>query len=136
VREAERSSPDEAIRARLAEGRVLIAFGHPLYPHGDPRAGALLERLRPPPIYGALARSAERLIGELPNVDFALAAMTATERLPADAPFILFALARTVGWIAHALEQRQSATLLRPRARYIGPPIPEGPAVVAGRRAD
>jgi len=38
----------------------------------------------------------------------------------ADAPFVLFALARSVGWIAHALEQRQSGSPIRPRARYTG----------------
>ena len=72
--------------------------------------------------------SAERLIGELPNVDFALTAVAACARLPADAPLVLFALARSVGWIAHAFEQRQTGTLLRPRARYTGPAIPPGAA--------
>jgi citrate synthase len=38
---------------------------------------------------------------------------------------MLFALARSVGWIAHALEQSQAGALIRPRARYIGPDLEE-----------
>ena len=32
-----------------------------------------------------------------------------------------FAVARVVGWLAHAIEQRDSNVLLRPRAMYRGP---------------
>lgn len=59
-----------------------------------------------------------------PNVDFALAALTRSLRLPSDAPFRLFALGRSVGWAAHAVEQVTSNGLIRPRARYQGP-LPE-----------
>jgi citrate synthase len=41
--------------------------------------------------------------------------------LPGDAPQVLFALGRTVGWIARAIEQYTSADLIRPRAHYTGP---------------
>jgi citrate synthase len=37
-----------------------------------------------------------------------------------DAPFALFAVARTAGWLAHAVEQVQTGALIRPRARYVG----------------
>jgi citrate synthase len=43
--------------------------------------------------------------------------------LPAAAPFVLFAVARSVGWIAHSLEQLSTGTLIRPRARYTGPEL-------------
>jgi len=46
--------------------------------------------------------------------------MAATFDLPAEAPFILFALGRCVGWLAHALEQVEARRLIRPRARYVG----------------
>jgi len=41
--------------------------------------------------------------------------------LPAGSASALFALGRAAGWIAHVLEQRRSAGLVRPRARYVGP---------------
>ena len=62
------------------------------------------------------------MTGRPANIDFALAAMTRALSLPAEAPFAVFALGRSVGWIAHALEQLETGELIRPRARYIGPP--------------
>lgn len=123
VEAATRDGAAKAILASLTGGRSIPAFGHPLYPDGDVRAFALLKRSSVPSVFEDLRSNAERLIGELPNVDFALAALAASMRLPRDAPFILFALARSVGWIAHALEQSQNPGLIRPRARYVGPPI-------------
>jgi citrate synthase len=41
--------------------------------------------------------------------------------LPPGNELVLFAMARTVGWIAHASEQLQYGRLIRPRARYTGP---------------
>ncbi|HEX4052372.1 MAG TPA: citrate synthase [Steroidobacteraceae bacterium] len=123
VEAAQATDAERAILAALAQGQTLGAFGHPLYPDGDVRAAALLRRLTVPPLYQSLRSAAQQLLGEAPNVDFALCALAAAMRLPADAPFVLFALARGVGWIAHALEQRLAGTLIRPRARYIGAPI-------------
>lgn len=123
VEAASREGAANAILVSLGSGRPIPAFGHPLYPDGDIRAQALLERANLPSVFADLRTNAERLTGELPNVDFALAALAASKRLPRDAPFILFALARSVGWIAHALEQSQKPGLIRPRARYVGPAI-------------
>ena len=68
------------------------------------------------------------MLAELPNLDTALAAVTHAYRLPADAPSVLFALGRTVGWIAQSVEEYASDRLIRPRARYTGPmPITSGP---------
>lgn len=115
---------ERAILAALSQGHPVPAFGHPLYPEGDIRAAALLEELTLPPVFEELRAAADRLIGEPPNIDFALVALAASANLPADAPFVLFALARSVGWIAHALEQRESGSLIRPRARYSGAAVP------------
>jgi citrate synthase len=111
----------DAIRRWLDGGRALPAFGHPLYPDGDPRAKALLALLPELQPYAELAIAAEALTGELPNIDFALSLLATACRLPKDAPFILFAVGRCVGWLAHALEQAQANRLIRPRARYTGP---------------
>lgn len=120
---ARRAGAEDAIKRSLECGHPIPAFGHPLYPDGDIRAVALLKRFKLPPVLEDLRIHAEHLVGELPNVDFALAALTSSARLPRDAPFVLFALARSVGWIAHALEQSQNVNLIRPRARYVGPPV-------------
>jgi len=98
-------------------------FGHSLYPAGDPRATALLDAITDlDPIAAAVARHASTNAGLLPNLDFALVALTRTLNLPVDAAFALFAIGRTAGWIAHALEQRTEPGLIRPRAHYVGVP--------------
>ena len=110
------------LRRRLTAGESLPGFGHPLYPAGDPRATALLARIeRFFPIAGALAGAACNLTGRAPNIDFALVALRRGLGLPEGAAFNLFALGRSLGWIAHALEQRETGQLIRPRAVYRGP---------------
>ncbi|RDJ13014.1 citrate synthase [Rhizobium grahamii] len=113
----------EAVRQALTEGRPLSAFGHPLYPAGDIRAKALLARFSLPQKYADLATAGQEIIGESVNVDFALTAMSVVFDLPKNAPLVIFALARSVGWLAHAMEQVESGHLIRPRARYTGPAI-------------
>ena len=120
VETAKSRGAETAVRERLAQGRPMTGFGHPLYPAGDPRATSLLQHLELPPEYAAVRAAVEQWVGERPNIDFALAAMTRTQRLPKDAPLILFALARSVGWLAHELEQIATGHLIRPRARYVG----------------
>ena len=70
---------------------------------------------------GALAGAACNLTGRAPNIDFALVALRRGLGLPEGAAFNLFALGRSLGWIAHALEQRETGQLIRPRAVYRGP---------------
>ena len=59
--------------------------------------------------------------GEFVNIDYALAVLVHALRLPSGSELALFAMARSVGWIAHASEQLQHGKLIRPRARYVGP---------------
>ena len=119
--EATQLGPRAAIANRLVEDRALPGFGHQLYPDDDPRAAALLERVKAPPELQALRDAVQSVAGLAPNVDFALMAASQALRLPSDAPFALFLVARCAGWIAHAIEQGQADTLIRPRARYVGP---------------
>lgn len=110
-----------AVAGWRASGRALPGFGHMLYAEGDPRARALMKLLPELQPHTDLAAAAEAQAGELPNIDFALTLLAAAHGLPDDAPFILFALGRCVGWLAHALEQVQARRPIRPRARYVGP---------------
>jgi citrate synthase len=123
IEDAARQGPDGAIRAWTSRGDRLPGFGHPLYPDGDPRGRALLSAFDPGPQLSALKAAGEALTGQAANIDFALGMLTSTLELPADAPFSLFALGRSAGWIAHALEQLQTGVLIRPRARYVGPSV-------------
>jgi len=114
------------VSSRLRRGERVPGFGHPLYADGDPRGALLLtlaERsgnrvaLRP---IRALRKAGADLLHEFANLDFGLAAMTRAYEMPQRAPLVIFALGRTVGWIAHAIEQYSSGELIRPRARYTG----------------
>jgi len=118
-----RVGAEVTVRDWLSQGRPIVGFGHPLYPQGDPRATALLQHFTLPKPYADLRDAIEDAIGERPNIDFALAALTKVFDLPQEAPLVLFALGRCVGWLAHALEQVTTGHPIRPRARYVGPPI-------------
>jgi citrate synthase len=107
-------------RAMLARGDQIAGWSHPLYPEGDPRARKLLGALKPRIVIARALRALERETGEKANCDAALAAMTRELGLPDEATFSIFALARMTGWLAHAMEQRETGRIIRPRARYTG----------------
>ena len=121
AQEAARDGAAAAVTRWLAAGHGLPGFGHPLYPSGDPRAAALLDTVAIDSDLLRLRDAVAEATEALPNVDFALLALTRAARLPADAPFRLFAVARSVGWAAHAMEQAAAGTIIRPRGRYVGP---------------
>ena len=133
VRDAERDGAGAAAERALGDDGSLPGFGHPLYPDGDPRAAELLriaDTLAPParddPVAGLVALARERL-GREPTLDLGLAALARRIALPPGAALCLFALGRSAGWIAHALETRADRRLIRPRSRYTGPrPAPVG----------
>jgi citrate synthase len=119
------ADPAKVMAARLARGDDLPGLGQPLYPEGDPRALAIVEAIaKARPEAGqriaAAAVAAVQLTGLYPNVDFALGAAANVLSLPQGAALGLFLVARSVGWIAHAIEQYESGVLIRPRARYTG----------------
>jgi citrate synthase len=125
VRDAERSGAERAVGRWLAREQKLPGFDHPLYPDGDPRAAAILAKVRIDPLLTELRDVVAAATGGLPNVDFALAGLVRAHALPGDAAFRLFALGRSVGWAAHALEQSATGQLIRPRGVYVGPMVVE-----------
>jgi citrate synthase len=116
------------VGGRLRRGERLRGFGHRLYPGGDPRARVLLDRLRATAagsprlavVEALLDATARRGLPE-PNVDLALAALAHVAGMVRGAGEAIFAVARTAGWIAHALEEYDRNTPIRPRAVYTGP---------------
>jgi citrate synthase len=113
------------IRERVALGERFAGFGHGIYKRGDPRAISLLEALTRAGAPRKFTREVPERIaeatGEFVNIDYALAVLVHALRLPAGSELALFAMSRSVGWIAHACEQLQHGRLIRPRARYVGP---------------
>lgn len=116
----------QALINRLSRGDTIPGFGHQLYPNGDPRGRLLLDIIAE--TYGGsptvqLAKAIEAEVFEMlqlhPTIDFALVILARLFYMN-DSALTLFALGRTVGWIGHAMEQYQSDTLIRPRARYVG----------------
>jgi citrate synthase len=127
TREAKRAR--RVVCERIERGESIPGFGHPLYPGGDPRTPLLLERAKEIAPHSpavrtltALVREMERFGKQRPTVDFGLVALTTALDLPSGSAGALFAIGRTAGWIAHVIEQRGAEFLLRPRARYVGPP--------------
>ena len=126
------SGPEDVPRVvaeLLRRGEKVPGFGHFVYKGGDPRAVLLLDLVRrAAPKSGQLA-VADAVFAEVrqkslpePNIDFAIAALVRVAGMVRGAGEAIFAVARTAGWIAHALEAYSGPGPLRPRAVYIGRP--------------
>jgi citrate synthase len=128
------AGPDDVPRVvgeLLRRGERVPGFGHFVYQTGDPRAVLLLDLVRhAAPKSGQLA-VAEAVLAEVrrkslpePNIDFAIATLARVAGMIRGSGEAVFAVARTAGWIAHALEAYAGPGPLRPRAVYIGrPPV-------------
>ena len=132
LREAVDADPRSVVADHLRSGRLLAGFGHRAYPDGDPRAAALLDRLRAEPVAAQALSALDAMSvasGTEPNVDGALAALALAAGMPRSAGEVIFSIARSVGWIAHALEEYDEEPLrFRGEGTYRGPrpvqPVP------------
>jgi citrate synthase len=131
------SGPDDVPRVvaeLLRRGEKVPGFGHFVYRGGDPRAILLLDLVRrAAPKSGQLA-VADAVFAEVrqkslpePNIDFAIATLVRVAGMVRGAGEAIFAVARTAGWIAHALEAYSGPGPLRPRAVYTGRPAADEP---------
>ncbi|WP_329198956.1 MULTISPECIES: citrate synthase [unclassified Streptomyces] len=130
----ERGAAAPVVAEYLRAGRRVPGLGHRLYRGQDPRAGALFARLEQLPQASRALRAARDVAevmarhggGLYPNVDLAVAVLTVSYAMPAEAGETVFAVSRTAGWIAHALEEYQERPLrMRPSGHYTGPRPPQ-----------
>jgi citrate synthase len=123
------------IRGELAAGRRLMGFGHAVYRTTDPRSELLKEiavdlggeRVE---LAMRFEREAEAILAEVKpgrglhaNVEFYASVVLERVGVPRGMFTPTFALARSIGWSAHILEQAADPKIIRPAARYVGPPL-------------
>jgi citrate synthase len=132
-------SPDRAeewVRTAVGRGDRIMGFGHRVYKTDDPRSAFL--RGVAESLGGDLVDFAEqveettlRVLAELKpdrqlytNVEFFAGVVMRTCGIPPEMFTPTFACSRTIGWATHVMEQAADNRLIRPAARYIGPPPP------------
>lgn len=123
-----RRDPGGAAARRMASEGALPGFGSDSFPHGDPRAEALLALVELPPDLAAVIRAGEAASGRRIAFAGALAVLARRLDLPREAALDLFLAGRLVGLMAHALDQIGEGAPIRARLRYVGPrPADRGP---------
>jgi citrate synthase len=132
------SAPEKVeatIREKLAKKEKIPGFGHRVYHTMDPRAVHLrqlsqdLGRRSGQPQWAEMSERIEAVVKAEkklnPNVDFYSASTYYALGIPVSLYTPIFAVSRTSGWTAHVLEQFANNRLIRPRAEYTGPPVPQ-----------
>jgi len=126
---------EATIRGKLAKKEKIPGFGHRVYHTMDPRAVHLRQLSKDlgtrsgQPQWAEMSERIEAVVKAEkklnPNVDFFSASTYYALGIPVSLYTPIFAVSRTSGWTAHVLEQFANNRLIRPRAEYTGPPVPQ-----------
>lgn len=128
------TSPEEAqshLHDMLKNKTLIMGFGHRVYKTSDPRSNVikqwskLLAEHTNDQILFPISERIEKVMWDekrlFPNLDFYSASAYHFCGIPTNMFTPIFVFARTAGWAAHIIEQRQNNRLIRPLAEYIGP---------------
>lgn len=128
---------DTWVRDSILRGDRIMGFGHSVYRTEDPRSRMLrgvAEGFGGPLVDFAVQVEArvEALLAELKpgrelhtNVELYAGVVMELCGLPREMFTPTFCAARVVGWSANILEQAEDSKIIRPAARYVGPPPPQ-----------
>ena len=122
------------LEARLRRGERLMGFGHRVFRGNDPRAEAMRRSMSPDTGRLAFAERLEQAVAVAmdrvkpgrtlpPNVEIMAALLLESVGLPREAFTLAFAVGRSAGWLAHAMEQQKTGRMIRPTSAYVGPAI-------------
>jgi citrate synthase len=125
--------PQRWVEERLAQGKLIMGFGHRIYRAEDPRSRILkrtakelgseqveiAEELEEAALAGLQKKYPERVLAT--NVEYYAAIVLDVAEIPPPLAPAMFACSRVAGWSAHILEQKRTGRLFRPSARYVGP---------------
>lgn len=130
-----KGDPIAKIQELIANKVKIPGFGHRVYHTMDPRAVHLRElskELCQASGNGFLYEHSKQIEEYIkreknlnPNVDFYSASAYYAMGISPDLYTPIFAISRMAGWTAHVLEQYSDNRLIRPRAEYIGPKVPQ-----------
>jgi citrate synthase len=131
------------VRDAIQRGERIMGFGHAVYRTDDPRStmmrtvalglggelvdfAVLVER--------AITDTLAELHPDHPlyaNVEYYAGVVMSRCGLPRELFTPTFAVSRVIGWCANIAEQAESRRIIRPSARYVGPPAPQPVPAVA-----
>ena len=128
---------DGWLEQKLKAGERIPGFGHRVFRGNDPRAAALRAALEQMGTSAGRLQFAAHLETRLnavlervkpgrrlpANIEIMAALLLDAVGIPREAFTAVFAIARSAGWIAHALEQQNTGRMIRPASQYVGPKV-------------
>jgi citrate synthase len=125
------------VESRLRSGERLMGFGHRVFQGNDPRAEAMRRSMQAMGPHAGRLAFADRLEKAVavaiervkpgrtlpPNVEIMAALLLDAVGVSREAFTLVFAIGRSVGWLAHAMEQQKTGRMIRPVSAYVGPPV-------------